>query len=872
MGEVYRATDTTLGRQVALKILPEAVAADEERLARFDREARILATLSHPNIAVIYGVDRSTSTPALVMELVGGPTLADRIAQGPIPADEAIEAALQVAAALEAAHHAGVIHRDLKPANIKLRDDGVVKVLDFGLAKTVDPPGAASASASISPTITSPALTVAGVILGTAAYMAPEQARGRRADHRADIWAFGCVLFEMLTGQRPFGSAGDDVSDTIAAVLKSEPDWRALPSDTPPAVTRLLRRCLAKDPRERLHDIADARLELRDAQEPIERPSIRPAWNRRVLVVAAALIAAAVLTGAPYLRNTPPPIGPGAVYRAVILPPTPAASGAATTPRTLAPRFGRGVAISPDGQRLAFVAPDADGRAMLWIRRLDGLSAQLLAGTEGALSPFWSPDGRRIGFVAGRSLKRIDAAGGPAVSLAEGVEPFSPGSWNRDDVILFTRRDGIFRTSGAGGVEQRVTTSDGLIRHAVPFFLPDGRRFLFSGSILSGVAGGTIYAASLDSPEPKKIRDGGSLPAYASGHLLFVEDNALMVQPFDPDRLETTGESTRLGDEISIGGAPGTSGLFAVSPSGMIAYQSGNNNRATFVWMDQTGKQQGPSSETRAFGYPQLSPDGRHLAISVRENLDRNRDLWVYDTVRGSRTRVTDDPSDDFSPVWSPDGRQIVYSATRPAEGDTNLNLYIRNWGTDGSDRRLLDREGVEIPSSWSPDGRFILFQTQTPNADIFVLSVGDLKVTPFATSRFGETNAKFSPDGRLVAYVSDETGRPEVYLAPFGNAAADVAVSTGGAGAPRWRHDGKELFYIRSDDTLMAVSIRASATGIDVGMARALFQTAFQGLGLTTPYDVTADGRFLVLRDVDEPLPPAITLLINWPAALKKQ
>jgi Tol biopolymer transport system component len=607
-------------------------------------------------------------------------------------------------------------------------------------------------------------------------------------------------------------------------------------------------------------------------EESTDRPAVGHRWNGWLLAVGAVVVAAAVLAGSPFLRNSPPSVGSAAVYRAVILPPAVVTTDAATVQRAAAPRFGRGLAISPDGQRLAFVAPDADGRSLLWIRRLDGLSAQPLAGTEGALSPFWSPDGRRIGFVAGGSLKRIDAAGGQAVSLADGVDSFNLGSWNRDDVILFTRRDGIFRVAAAGGDERQVTKSDGSIRHISPFFLPDGKRFLFSGSVLAGIIGRTIYAGSLDSPEPKKIRDGGSIPMYANGHLLFIEDNALMAQPFDLERLDVTGEGVRIGDEILLGGAPGSAGLFAVS-AGVIAYQSGVNNRATFVWLDQRGRQQGAPSETRAFGYPQLSPDGRHLAITLREDHDRNRDLWVFDTVRGSRTRVTDNPSDDFAPVWSPDSTQIVYTAMRRTEGDNDLNLYVRNWGTDGSDRRLLVRPGIEIPSSWSADGRFILFQTQSPNADILMLSISDLKVTPFATSRFGETAAKFSPDGGLVAYVSDETGRAEVYVAPVSGAAGRVAVSTEGGAAPRWRNDGKDLFYIRSDDTLMAVSIRASATAIDVGTARALFQTSFQGLGLTTAaYDVTADGRFLVLRDVDEPLPAAITLVINWPAALRKQ
>jgi Tol biopolymer transport system component len=500
---------------------------------------------------------------------------------------------------------------------------------------------------------------------------------------------------------------------------------------------------------------------------------------------------------------------------------------------------------------------------------MDGLSAQPLAGTEGALSPFWAPDGRRLGFIANRTLKRIDTLGGTSVVLSEDVEPFIPGAWNRDDVILFVRRDRIFRVSAAGIGEQPITTPESSTRHIWPFFLPDGRHFLYSVSPPAGLLGRAIYAGSLDSGEPKKLRDGGALPAYANGYLLFVQDNALMAQPFDSGRLEVTGEATPLGDEVQIGGGPQSSGIFGVSPTGVIAYQSGANIKSTLVWFDHAGRQQGLPSDARGFSYVDVSPNGRQLAVSVREEVDRNRDLWIYDVARGSPTRFTDEPSDDFAPVWSPDGTRIVYASNREGvAGD--LDLYVRSWGEAGSDRRLLDRRGVEIPTSWSADGRFILFQTQSPNADIFRLSVSDSVVTPFANSRFSEIAGRFSPDGRWVAFVSDETGRSEVYVAPFDRAAARVPVSTEGGDSPRWRHDGKELYYARRDNTLIAVPIRSTAASIDPGAARELFQTAF--VGATAPFGVGSDGRFVVIREAEDRAVAAITLIINWPAGLGKR
>jgi dipeptidyl aminopeptidase/acylaminoacyl peptidase len=405
------------------------------------------------------------------------------------------------------------------------------------------------------------------------------------------------------------------------------------------------------------------------------------------------------------------------------------------------------------------------------------------------------------------------------------------------------------------------------MRSLAPFFLPDGRRFLYSLAVPAGILSHGIYAGSLDSQAPKRVRDGGSMPAYANGHLLFVENNALMAQPFDVARLEVTGDAVPLGDQVQIGGGPQSSGTIAVSSSGVIAYQDGTNSKASLLWFDEDGRPQGTLSEPRGFGYPQLSPNGRQLAISIREDFTRNRDVWVYDTTRGSRTRVTDQDSDDFSPVWSPDGKQIIYTA--PRDGD--LNLYVHDFAAGGTDRRLLDRDGVEIPTSWSTDGQFILFQSQSPNADIFMLSMRDLKVEPFANSRFSEIAAKFSPDGRWIAYVSDETGLQEVYVAPVGRAAAKTVVSTDGGFGPRWRHDGKELFYIREDGTLMAVPIHVSAATVTAGQPRRLFQSTFT-TRLQTPFDVTSDGRLLVMADVDDPMPQAITLIINWPASLRKQ
>jgi len=872
MGQGFRATDTKLKRQVAIKILPPLLAADHDRLVRFQREAELLASLNHPHIASIYGLEESAGVTALVMELVEGEDLSQRIARGALALDETLPIVRQIAEALEAAHEQGIVHRDLKPANIKVRADGTVKVLDFGLAKALEP--AAASGVSQSPTITTPAMTQAGIILGTAAYMSPEQAKGRTADKRSDVWAFGCVLYEMLTGAAAFGSGADTVPEVLAAVLKSEPDWSALPASTPAAVETLLRRCLTKDPRERLHDIADARLEIRDVGvRSGEAAPARARANRLAWTLAVSFGLVAVVLGSLLVRSAARPPAPTSVYRSLILPPVGDVNAAAAESRTGVPRTRRGfgLALSPDGTHLALIAPGPAGRPVVWVRPLDSASARPLAGTEGGSNPFWSADGRHIAFVAdGNLLKRVDASGGGVVTLSDRARPASTGTWSRDNVILFSAADGsILRMSATAGDAAPATSRDASREgaHASPFFLPDGRRFLYAvGS--DDRTSGAVYVGSLDSTEGVKLIDNAVLPAYSSGFVLFVRDDTLMAQGFDAGRVSLSGEPMAVAEQLRVGGAPATSGAYAVSQSGVLVYHEGVVQKSALVWLDRSGRELATLSEPRGFSYLQLSPDQRHLAVSVHDEATGTRDVYLFDTARGGRTRVTSEPSDDFSPVWSPHGDRLAFAGRR--QGDRSLNLYAANVSGTGGEKRLLDLDGVEIPTSWSPDERFLLFQTPSPGADIKVLSLADGQVSSLVSTRFTEGSAQFSPDGRWVAYSSDETGRTEVYVMPFQRAGARVAISTDGGGSPRWRYDGKELFYIRGDNMLMAVAVSLNAASVDVGASSPLFRSRFRSENF--PYAVASDGRFLVNRAVDDQTPSGITLVVNWPAALRKE
>jgi Tol biopolymer transport system component len=882
MGEVYRAHDTTLNRDVALKVLPELFGVDADRLARFTREAQVLASLNHPNIATIYGLEESNGTQALVLELVEGPTLADRIARGPLALDEALTIARQIADALEAAHEKGIIHRDLKPANIKIAGNGVVKVLDFGLAKVWD--GAPQSDLAGAPTLTA---TGSGerTILGTPAYMSPEQARGKPLDKRTDIWSFGCVLYEMLTGRQAF--AGETVSDTIAAILEREPEWEALPDTTPVTVRRVLQRCFEKDPRRRVRDIGDARIELDDALAgraigaPVaRRAGERVAWIASALVTVAAVLAVGSVL---YLRRAP---ADTRAYRSSILP-----SPGASRPAGLVPssRF----ALSPDGRRLAFVGTDAGGVTGLWVQSLDEPAGQPLAGTEGALMPFWSPDSQFIGFLAGGKVKRIAATGGPPLILAEHTGGGNAGAtWNRDGVILLSAPslgNPIRRVSASGGASSPVTTLNadaGERFHSFPFFLPDGRHFLYLavGSKTGGpVSPNGIYVTALDSNERKLLVPGGSNAKYAEGYLLFLRGQALMAQPFDVERLELAGEAVPIAEHVTIGGAVGMAGSYSVSETGILAYQTGvvevggpADTSTQLVWFDRSGKRIGALGDQAGYGDLELASDGKRAAVSLFDQARRTRDIWLVDLARGLRTRFTFDPAEESASVWSPDGDRVVFNTNRRGHFD----LYQKASSGAGAEQELLVDSRDKYPIDWSPDGRFILFGVGAtgPTADLWVLPLfGDRKPFPFLQTPFGEVSGRFSPDVRWIAYVSDESGRSEVYVAPLpGRGETPVSkwqISTTGGTQPRWRSDGKEIFYLAPDKKLMAAPVNGQNSAFEKGAVRSLFNTrAPSTINPRSAYDVSPDGqRFLVNTLADDDAAAPITLVVNWPALLKK-
>ncbi len=874
MGEVYRAHDTTLNRDVALKVLPELFAVDADRLARFTREAHVLASLNHPNIAAIYGLEQSNGTQALVLELVDGPTLADRIARGPIALGEALTIARQIADALEAAHEKGIIHRDLKPANIKIAGNGVVKVLDFGLAKVWD--GAPQSDLAGSPRLTA---TDSGErsILGTPAYMSPEQARGKPLDKRTDIWSFGCVLYEMLTGRQAF--AGETVSDTIAAILERVPEWEALPDTTPVTVRQLLQRCFEKDPRRRVRDIGDARIELDDALEgrAAIAPVVRRSRRERVAWIALAVVtvaAALAVGGVLFLQRAP---ADTRAYRSSILTPTGASLPAEVIPSG---RF----ALSPDGRRLAFVGGETGGVTKLWVQSLDGVIAQPLPGTEGASVPFWSPDSRLIGFFAGEKVKKIDAAGGPLLTLADNDASQAGATWNRDGVILFASISSggpIRRVSASGGAPSPATTLNAdnrETRHYYPFFLPDGRHFLYLavGSETAGpISPNGIYVTALDSNERKLLVPGGSNAMYAQGYLLFLRKQTLMAQPFDVERLELIGEAVPIAEHVTTGGAIGVAGAFTVSDTGAVAYQTGSAEvggvvSTQLVWFDRSGKQIGVLGDQDRSGDVALAPDGRRVAVSVFDLVRRTRDIWLFDIARGQRTRFTFDPADEFNSVWSPDGSRLAFNARRKG----HLDLYQKASSGAGAEEELLADNLDKYPLDWSPDGRFILLRVNTPKTgnDLWVLPLfGDRKPFPFLQTPFNEGTGRFSPDGRWIVYGSNESGRNEVYVAPFPGPGGKWQVSAAGGSGPRWGRDGKEIFYLGPDNKLMAATVNGAGSAFEVGAARALFGTRAI-TNQRSMYDPSPDGqRFLVNMLADEDAAAPITLVVNWPALLKK-
>ena len=869
MGEVFRARDATLHRDVALKMLPAVYATDPQRRARFEREARLLASLNHPHIAAIYGFEQHDGVAGLILELVEGETLAARLRRGALPVREALAIARQIADALAAAHARGIVHRDLKPANITIAADGRVKVLDFGLAKaTVD-----TARGDTSPTI-SMGGTQPGVILGTAAYMSPEQARGKPVDKRADVWAFGCVLWEMLTGRMAFG--GETTSHSILAVLDRTPDWRLLPETAPPAVVRLLQRCLEKDPERRLNDIADARIEIDDARGeledaltappaqpshalgPIEAPRRRErlAWGLTALSTVAFVAVLAMLT---LNRES---VGQAPVRFEIPTPSTVQMSS---------------LAVSSDGRQLAFVAT-IDGTSRLWIRSLDQVTARPLASTDGARHPSWAPDGTAIAFFARGKLKQIDVRSGAIQTLAD-AEGWG-AAWNTAGTIIFAPRAGgpLFRIATSGGEATPVTQlRPGTLNHAWPQFLPDGRRFLFYQVGDPGIRG--TYLASLDGEEPRRVLAGDSVALFAEpGALVFLREGQLMAVRFNPSESAVSGNPMPIAD--GLGPPLRFRGAFAVSAAGTLAFRAkGGEPEQQLAWVDRSGTIQttlGPRDPLWT-SRPELAPDGKRVAIE-RALGEAGLHVYVLSVDGGVPSLFTFSPNVDWAPVWSPDGRQIVFASDRNGLND----LFEKPSNGTANEQPLLITSQNKVPQSWTSDGRFLLYTVDDPKtrADVWALPMtGDRKPFPVVQSAANEAAAQVSPDGKWMAYQSDESGISQIYVRSFASGGGKWQVSATGGSQPRWRPDGQELFYIASDASLMAVPIGVIDEAIRFGEPLSLFATpagVFDS-GATAVYSkqtytVAGDGRFLMNVWIESRTPPPITVVLNWLPQLNRR
>jgi eukaryotic-like serine/threonine-protein kinase len=850
MGEVYKARDTRLERIVAIKI------SNERFTERFEQEARAVAALNHPNICTLHDVGPNY----LVMEYIEGES-----PKGPMPLDEALRIARQMADALEAAHERGITHRDLKPANIKIKPDGTVKVLDFGLAKVA---ATTSGSNERSPTFTI-GMTEAGMILGTASYMAPEQARGKSTDKRADIFAFGVVLHELITGRRLFG--GEDAGEMLAKVIRDEPDL----SDAPSSVQRLLSECLQKDPRKRLRDIGDV-WRLLDGAPPsgvssgpasaIREKKIRWLWP----ALAALFLLTTGALSFVHFRETPPVLPS---LRFEVSPP----------PKTSLNTF----VLSPDGRKLVLNARGADGRSALWLRQMDSLDARELPGTEGVfLEPAWSPDSQSMVFQAGGSVKRIDIAGGPPQTLASAPNPGGV-AWNRQDVILFGNSGVVNRVAASGGEPSPVTTLDtqhGEQGQGRPSFLPDGKHFLYY-RLMSNKEQNGIYIGSLEAKPAeqnlKRLLDTPAQAVYVSsplsgsgagaGTLFFMRGEALMAQPFDLARLQLTGRAVQIVDRVTV---DSFAGLFSVSNNGLLAFAAKGGDSRQLTWYDREGKVLGHVGDSSARDELALSPDGTRVAEG-RMDARGVWGVWMLDLARGTNTRLSFDAGGG-SATWSPDGAQIIYAPG----GGLSSDVYRKPANGAGQGEVVFHSDEIKTPDDWSRDGRFLIFtlRKKAADTDLWVLPLqGDRKPVPYLVSPFNEAQAKFSPDGHWVVYTSNESGTKEVYVQPFPvSSGGKWLVSNGGGSQPRWSNDGKELFYFTLDSTLMAVSVTTTGGTFQPGVPKALFRAPVlggSGGGPTTAWrwDISPDGkRFLINTALDEGTGTPVTVLLNWQSAIK--
>jgi eukaryotic-like serine/threonine-protein kinase len=870
MGEVYRARDTKLGRTVAVKVLPAELSADPAQLRRFGREARAVSALQHPNIVAVYDVGQEGPTSYIAMELVEGRTLRDALAGGPLPVRKLLDIALQIADALAAAHETGIIHRDVKPSNVVLSKDGFVKLLDFGLSKRPSE----EAPESDSKTLTeSPSETAPGLLVGTVEYMSPEQASGRPVDFRSDQFSFGVLLYEMATGRRPFRRG--TTTDTLVAILRDEPvPVEQLRPDLPPPLRWLIERCLAKVADERsasTRDLARDLRELRDhfseiqAGPPEGNPKERGPAAKRALLIAAPVLAALLVAAAILMARR----GSTQISNPVRFPVFPPEHGGFNFDSdSPAP-----VAISADGRKLIYGVRDRNGRDLLWVRLIEDVEAKPLPGTEGATYPFWSPDGRFIGFFADGKLKKIGLSGGPSQTLSD-ARSGRGGAWSREGVILFApeTRGPLYRVGASGGDATAVThiaKPNVGETHRWPVFLPDGRHFLYTvndqGKSL--LAGG-IYVGDLGSKEAKRLVAETSSAAYAPpGYVLFARGGALLALPFDPKSLKSTGEPVMVADRVDFHPYRWNA-VFAVSETGSLTYVAGPSvSMSQLVWLDRLGRRLDAVREPADYGGLRLSPSGDRCAVEIRDSRSGTIDIWVLDLERGSAARLTSGAPISDCPAWSPDESRIAFTSDRQKRWD----IYERSVTGTTREQLLLESEGQKTLTDWSPDGRFLVL-TITGRDGFWLYSLLDRRVFPYFETSIPVAAGRFSPDGRWMAYVSEEAGRPEVYVSPFPKASRKWQISTAGGSQPVWSRNGRELYFLTPDRKLVAAKV-ATMPEFHIEAAQTLFEVVEKPSASDIPlYDVRPDGsRFLVNIPVEGVGSEPLTVVLNWMAGLPR-